>query len=407
MHDLTLEKKVHLIQAMNRSNILNLIRLEGPISKRAVAKRIQVSPTTVNSIVSDLMREGFVKEKGVGYSTGGRKPVLYTFDPDVNFVIAVSLSNSSIRIASLNLNGDIKEIKTHATEKRQGRAYIELFLNALTLFVEHLEDLSRCVGISIIAPGVVDAKRGVIKYNARLALFEVGIKKLVEETFGITTFLDNDTHSFVIAERYFGADAYRNLLYITVGEGVGSGILVNGEIYRGHSGSSGEIGHMAVVQGGAPCSCGNKGCLENYVSWPTIHSKIVSALLTQGVETSISAHIDGDFNSITPELFVEAVEEGDPLSMQLIEEMAEYLSVAIVNAVHLLNPEAVVLSGELVQGNETLLALVREKVSRRALPSVGANVGIHMTSLRGDIEMLGALSVLLQEEMHVGRYSRL
>jgi predicted NBD/HSP70 family sugar kinase len=394
-----------MIHAINRSNVLSLIRKDGPISKRKVAKQINVSPTTVNSVVQDLLVEGIVRVEGIGESSGGRKPVLYSFNPDVYTGIAVILHNSSFEIALLNMEGEVKCKQTFRTGKAEGKDYIEQLIKALSDFASNLESNDRCLGISVITPGLVDSSRGMIVYNAKLDLHHIPIKQQIEERTKLKTLVENDTNAFVIAERYFSKDFFCNVLYVSVGEGVGAGILLNGEIYRGFSGSSGEFGHMTVVPGGATCSCGNRGCLENYINWPSVHSKIVAAMLTRGTKTVFSPMVNEDVMKLRPYHFVKAIEEGDELALSIADDISDHLSVAIVSAVHLLNPQAVIVNGEIFKNNAYLLRLIQVKVRKHALPPVGSEIIIKQTSLNENVERLGAISLLLQEEFHFSHHT--
>ncbi|PFO09323.1 transcriptional regulator [Bacillus sp. AFS076308] len=388
-----------LMQELNRSIILDTIRKHGPISRSDIAKLINISPTTVTSAVNELIHEGVVREDGIGTSNGGRKPVLLRFDPNTRYVIGVSISNSFIKISEMNLEGSILRKEIHSTNYQQGEEIISLTLQIIEHFLQSKENLEGCEGVSIITPGIVDAGKGIVSYNTKLKLYDVPLKEMVEQQFGLPTYLDNDTNAFVLAENYFGSfGQYKDLVYITIGDGVGSGIMVNGKIIRGYKGSSGELGHTTIVKGGLKCECGNEGCLENYVNWPAIYSKIVTALMSRGKETIIKDLVGEDLNRITPEIFVRALNEGDSLCLQIMDEIVSHLSSGIINTIHLLNPEVIILSGEIVQENDLFVNLLKNYVSKQVIPILREEVNIQPTSLGADFEMLGAAAVILQEK---------
>ncbi|MCM3116522.1 ROK family transcriptional regulator [Neobacillus sp. MER 74] len=388
-----------LMQELNRSIILDTIRKHGPISRSDIAKLINISPTTVTSAVNELINEGVVREDGIGTSNGGRKPVLLRFDPNTKYIIGVSISNSFIKISEMNLEGNILRKEIHSTNYQQGEEIINLTLTIIQQFLHSMENLEDCEGISIITPGIVDARRGIISYNTKLKLYDIPLKKMVEQRFGLPTYLDNDTNAFVLAENYFGSfGQYKDLVYITIGDGVGSGIMLNGKIIRGYKGSAGELGHTSIVKGGQKCECGNEGCLENYVNWPAIYSKIVTALMSRGKETMIKDLVGEDLNRITPAVFVQALKEGDPLCLQILDEIVSHLASGIINTIHLLNPEVIILSGEIVQESDLFVDLLKSCVSKKVIPILKEEVNIQPTSLGAEFEMLGAAAIILQEK---------
>jgi predicted NBD/HSP70 family sugar kinase len=389
-----------LIQEINRSIILDIIRKQAPISRSEIAKRINISPTTVTSAVNELMNEGFVREDGIGVSNGGRKPVLLRFDPNSHFIIGVSITNSFIKIAEMNLEAEIRRKEIYSTNLLFGQSVIEHVLELIRQFLEKTENMNRCVGITIITPGIVDAKKGIISYNTKLDLRDVPLKQLVEQQFGLRTYLDNDTNAFVLAEKHFGPyGQFIDLLYITVGDGLGSGLMINGSIYRGHKGSSGELGHTTVDRGsGVRCECGNVGCLESYVSWPAIYSKILSAIMTRGQSTKIQELVPEDISQITPAIFIKALNMGDELCLKILEEVVSYLAAGVINYIHLFNPEVIILGGEIVQGNPIFLETIQQHVSKHVIPVLREDITIRPTTLGTEFEMLGAAAVLLQEK---------
>ena len=386
-----------LIQELNRSIILDTIRKKGPISRSQVAKELKISPTTVTSAVNDLIRNRMVVEDGVGHSSGGRKPVLLRFNPNQHSIIGISLTNSHIKIADMDLEGKILRKKVYSVNQLQGNEIILLLMDLMEQFVAENKRLEFCEGISIITPGIVDSNTGMICYNSKLRLYDVPLTEMVEAKFHLPTYLDNDVNAFALGEYYFGSFSnYKDIIYLTIGDGVGLGVMINGTVYRGFKGSSGEIGHTTVVPGGTKCECGNNGCLENYVNWPAIYSNIVSSILTKGRDTVIKQLINNDIRKITPEIFVEAINLNDKLSIEILDEIISYLSIAISNTIHLLNPELIIISGEVVQDNSLFITKIRKNLSKMVIPILKNELNIQSTSLGSDFDLLGAASVILQ-----------
>jgi predicted NBD/HSP70 family sugar kinase len=389
-----------LIQELNRSIILRTIRHYGPISRSEIAKKNKISPTTVTAAVKELIRQGLVYEDGVGVSTGGRKPVLVRFSSDSKFIIAVAITNSSIKIAEMNLEAKVRKQKIFPVYNLTGKLVIDYLLKSIGQFLEEYSDLTKCIGISIISPGIINVDKGIIYENTKLKLKNIPLKEMVEKQFKLKTWLENDANAIALAEKRFGAyRKFKNLIYITIGDGVGAGIIVNGSIFRGCRGGAGEVGHTSIDRNGIPCDCGNTGCLENYVSWPAICSKVLSSV-AQGKPTMMSESVKGDISRITPSIFSDALKKNDQLAKEIMKDTAAYLATGMVNLVNLLNPDIIILGGKVAYDNQFLLSQVKKLVFQKALNILTDKLEICPTSLEKDFRMIAAATIPLQEIFH-------
>jgi predicted NBD/HSP70 family sugar kinase len=389
-----------LIQELNRSIILRTIRHYGPISRSEIAKKNKISPTTVTAAVKELIRQGLVYEDGVGVSTGGRKPVLVRFSSDSKFIIVVAITNSSIKIAEMNLEAKVRRQKVFPVYNLTGKLVIDYLLKSIGQFLEEYSDLTKCIGISIISPGIINVDKGIIYENTKLKLKNIPLKEMVEKQFKLKTWLENDANAIALAEKRFGAyRKFKNLIYITIGDGVGAGIIVNGSIFRGCRGGAGEVGHTSIDRNGIPCDCGNTGCLENYVSWPAICSKVLSSV-AQGKPTMMSELVKGDISRITPSIFCDALKKNDQLAKEIMKDTAAYLATGMVNLVNLLNPDIIILGGKVAYDNQFLLSQVKKLVFQKALNILTDKLEICPTSLEKDFRMIAAATIPLQEIFH-------
>ena len=386
-----------LIQELNRSIILDTIRQYGPISRSEIAKRNKLSPTTVTSAVSDLIRDALVSEVGVGESNGGRKPILVQFSPDSRFLIGISISGSKLTIAQMNLEARIRKKEAYPIKLNQGDSVLAFLMDVIERFLSQAGSLDNCMGISIVTQGIVDSAKGVIRYNPKLRLRDAPVKEMVEQRFGVDTWVDNDTNAYLLAEKTLGHFRhYQNMLYVTIGDGLGASLLMDGAIYRGYKGGAGEFGHTTIDRAGMRCDCGNIGCLENYVSWPAIYSKLLSAL-AKGKASSIMALAHDDLNEINAKMFRQALAEKDALAVSILEETASYLAAGMVNLIHLFNPEVIILGGEIAFENGLLIEKVREYVCEYAHGILTEELEIRPNSLGEDVEVVGAAAILLQD----------
>ena len=394
-----------LIQELNRSIILKTIRHYGPISRSEIAKRNKISPTTVTAAVRRLLKQGLVCEDSVGTSSGGRKPILVRFSPESRFIVGVAITNSSIKIAETNLEAKARKQKVFPIYNLIGKSFITYLLKSIGQFLEEYSDLTKCIGISIVSPGIIDVDKGIIYENTKLKLKDIPLKEMVEKKFKLKTWLENDANAIALAEKQFGAyRKFKNLVYITIGDGVGAGIIVNGSIFRGCSGGTGEFGHTSIDRNGIYCDCGNRGCLENYVNWPAIYSK-VSSSIAQGKHTIMLELAKGDINRITPSIFRDALKKGDQLAKEIMEDTAAYLATGMVNLVNLLNPDIIILGGKVAYDNHFLLSRVKKLVFEQALTILTNKLEICPTSLAEDFRMIAAATIPLQEIFHFSVFS--
>jgi predicted NBD/HSP70 family sugar kinase len=389
-----------LIQELNRSIILNMIRRNGPISRSELAKRNKLSPSTVASAVNELLQAGLVCENGTGSSSGGRKPIMVSFSPNNHILVGIVVSNFGITIAEINMEATIRRSIKITPEEGSffGKIVIDIILDSLEKFLLDCV-LDKCVGISIIVPGIVDARHGIIHYNSKLKLENVPIKEEIESRFQIKTWIENDMNAIVLAEKKFGDfSKYQNLIYILVGGGVGAGVIINDSVLRGSRGGAGEFGHTSVDRTGIPCECGNRGCIENYISWPAIRSRIMERAKTDHSSATNNGWLrDLKAAEITPDDFLGAVEAGDHLANTIMENIVTYMGVGLVNLVNMFNPDIIILGGEMIGSKGILLGRLKEYIKRHALGFSTEGLQIYSSSLGENAPLVGAASVLLEE----------
>ena len=389
-----------LIQELNRSIILRTIRHHGPISRSEIAKRNKISPTTVTAAVRGLLQQGLVCEDSIGKSNGGRRPILIRFSPESRFIIGVAITNSSIKIAEMDLEAKVRKQKVLPIHNLMGELVIDYLLKSISQFLEKCSDLTKCIGISIVSPGIINVDKSIIYENTKLKLKNIPLKEMVEKRFKLKTWLENDANAIALAEKQFGAyKKFKNLVYITIGDGVGAGIIVNGSIFRGRNGGTGEFGHTSIDRNGIYCDCGNRGCLENYISWPVIYSNVLSSI-SQGKHTMMLELSKGDIDRVTPSIFLNALEKNDQLAKEIMEEVAGYLATGIVNLVNLLNPDIIILGGKVAYNNHFLLSQVKKLVFKQALTILTNKLEICSTSLGENFRMIAAATIPLQEIFH-------
>jgi glucokinase len=222
------------------------------------------------------------------------------------------------------------------------------------------------IGAGIGAPGPLDTRSGVVLLTPNLGWVNMPLRKRMMDGLKLRTALDNDANCAVLGEWWMGAArGTRHALGLTIGTGIGGGIIIDGRLYHGASDIAGEMGHMTIEANGRRCKCGNYGCIEAYASGPNIALRAVEAL-ESGSPSSLPGYVDGDLSRITAQTVYQAAQAGDELALEVVRDTAKYLGAAVGSLINIFNPEAVVIVGGVTLAGENLFEPLRREVSRRA-----------------------------------------
>lgn len=263
--------------------------------------------------------------------------------------------------------------------------------------------LSQLCGISIAAAGAIDAPGGVIALSPNLPGWrDIPLRDIIRERLGIKTWLVNDTNAAALAEHQLGAgQGIKNLIYLTVGTGIGGAVILGGRLYTGASGSAGEIGHMTIEANGLRCKCGNIGCLETLASGTAVAREAIRRV-SRGEGSSLTEIVAGKIGSITAEHVAMAARDGDCLARDVINKVATYLGVGLVNLVNIFNPEMIIIGGGLAKMGDLLLSPARQVVREKAFAVSAAAVCIVPTQLGDDAGILGAAIFAFGQGVRIG-----
>jgi predicted NBD/HSP70 family sugar kinase len=322
------------VRALNRRLLLRLLRERGPMSRTDLAELSGLSNGAITRIVADLIDEGYLWEQAVGDSTGGRRPVLLDLDTSARVVAGLKLMDDAILAVLVDTKGVVvthgrAALRSHRTDVvlSQAAALIDKLLARASRADEDL------TGIGLCMPGVVDWQTGFCKVSPYFGWRDVPVAKLLYELTNVPVAVDNDVNALAVAESLFGRGRrIRDFVVITMGRGVGAGLVHDGSVYRGHNGGAGEFGHIASEVGGRRCECGKRGCLEAYVSEP--------ALLAQLRE------MGGRYAELDIEGFLTLARSGDKNAKKLYDDTTMRLGSGIATLVNVLNPELIVVGGE-------------------------------------------------------------
>lgn len=378
----------------NTELVLKTIYDQNTISRADIARLTHLTRPTVSTIVSRLIDDQYVMEIGQGPSAGGKRPTLLQVDNDSHQLVCVDLGSAEFNGATVNLRGEIGERVSFAVNGHRQEAALQLVYELIDTLLS--KATAPVLGIGIGTPGLVNSVQGVIENAVNLEWSELPIRQLLAAHYQKPIYVVNDSHAAAFAEYTFGEPHdSQNLLVVKVGQGVGAGIVLNGQLYYGDGFGAGEIGHVVVVENGELCTCGNFGCLETVVSRPAIMQK--ARLLAAQHPTSALGQLAG----ISWEAVVATYHQGDPVVQGLVLEVGRYLGVALANLVGSLNIHHIVIVGRLAAFGEGLLTAVCQSVSQHALPSMARATHITFSSLQSDTVILGCAAIILKHELGI------
>jgi len=316
-------------------------------------------------------------------------------------VMAIDLGGTKIAAGIVSARCEILAREYCPTLADEGvEAVIERIVSAVGRLVSQQGmDLSQLCCISIAACGAIDSETGVVVLSPNLPGWcDIPLRSMVGERLGVKTLLINDANAAAWGEYHLGVGkGVNNLIYLTVGTGIGGAIIIDGRLYTGSSGSAGEIGHMTIDTNGVRCGCGNIGCLETLASGTAITREAV-AHVARGEASSLTDIVAGRLEDITAEKVAVAAKGGDPLALGIINKAATYLGMGMVNLVNIFNPEMIVVGGGVAKMGDLLLNPARGVVREKAFPVSAEAVSIVSSQLGSDAGILGAAIFALQQE---------
>lgn len=313
--------------------------------------------------------------------------------------IGIDVGGTNVKIALVDDNGKIIYSNSVPTYAKMGYEYtVNNIKQAIKdLMKETNTTPSDIEGIGFDFPGQVDCKTGVVKLAPNIpGWVNVPIAQMIEDEFHIPTRIDNDVRCAALGELKFGAGrGCENFICITVGTGIGSGIVINGKVVRGATNAAGELGHIKLQMNGGPiCGCGDTGCLEAFASGPAIVA-MAQEYIKGGKSTKFREMAAVEGGEITPYMVAKAAEEGDPVAKRIFEIVGEYIGIGLTSVINLLNPERVIIGGGVAESGELLLRPIRKTIKERAMVVAGNAVEIVPAQLGNSAGVIGA-SMLIE-----------
>ena len=397
-----------LSKKINREIVLKMLYSYKPISRVDIAGKTGLTTASITKIVNEFIKIGLVKEINKVKSNQGRRPVLLDIDKDSYLIVGISISSNKMVGVLTNLGAEIKK-KVVLNESFINNPKVSSLVISLIkkLITEPEIDKTKLLGVGLGVPGPINAKKGEIydKQINEAPPFNWKKVSLVEDIYKeirIPIFAENNENVAAIGEAWFGnGTAYKNMVFISFGAGVGGGIILKNRIYKGEDDIVGEIGHTTVESKGPKCECGNFGCLELYSKNENILSKYKE--LSLKYPSSKLAKL----NTKRIEDIYNYKDLSDPLFNGIMDYQASYLGIAAINLINILNPEVIIIGTNDIEdiNLDILVEKITKIIRKRAYPVVRNKIKIMPSKLKAEAGLVGSISLVLKEFFDLDEYS--
>ncbi|HMQ31669.1 MAG TPA: ROK family transcriptional regulator [Chloroflexaceae bacterium] len=370
-----------LIREINQALVLNAVRAGGALSRTEIAQRTGLSMPTISDITAELIESELLYEGATGVSTGGRKPVLLALNAQAGYAIGVKLTEELLTAVLTDLDATVV-----ARESAPVTGHTpEQIADALATVVRALVPAANgrpVFGVGVGMAGVIDRDRNLVRHATYFGWRNLPFGQLLEGRLDLPVIVDNDVNALTAAEQWFGSGrGVADFVVISIGRGVGLGMVLDGRLYRGSRGGAGEFGHTTVVPDGPLCACGKRGCLEALISDIAIAQRAATAL---GHEVAVHEAVDGALG-------------GDAALQSIFAAAGRTLGLAVANLVNVLNPAMVIISGEGVRAGELVTAPFRRALREHCFDGLDDDLAVVTEPWGDEAWARGAASLLLGE----------
>lgn len=381
-----------------KSEILKQLYLEKSVSCAELSVVFEKSLPIITKLIYELIEEGFVIEVGYAPSSGGRRPLMYAIKADAMYIMSIAMDQLATRIAIVDLNNspvaEIEMVELILNNNPQALdeliAYINGYIKRIEIDKEHI------LGIGIGMPGFVSVEEGM-NYSYLYAGGQNLIEYITDAT-GLPVYIDNDSGVIALAEQRFGvAKHQQEVMVINLGWGIGLGMIVNGNIFRGKNGFAGEFSHIPLFDDGVLCTCGKQGCLEAEASMLVVIEKAKEGI-KQGRASKLHSLIS-DPLKLMGDAFFEAANMGDQFVIELLSDAGYKIGKALSILIHIMNPQTIVLSGRGAKAGKILMAPIQQAINKYCIPRLANETELLISVLGFDAEIIGA-AVLVMENFN-------
>lgn len=371
------------------SDVLTYFIDHQQVSIPEIAKQMDFSVPTITKMIHKLINKNYIYSIGKQEQGEGRPPTLYTINPEVGYFIGIDIKHNYIRIGLIDFSGNIKKIENISYNIENTEESLDELCSLILKFIKDSQiNSTLIISIQINISGRVNPALGVS--HTMFSFLEDPISEVLEYKLGHPVTIENDTRSMLYGEIYKGGiKDETNVIYINLGWGLGSAIMINGQIVKGKSGFSGELGHFYAFENEILCHCGKRGCLETEVSGAALYRMCIEEI-RKGKQSILSDKVLNHIEDFKLEDIINAINKEDVLCIEFIEQIAIKLGKQIANLINLLNPELIIIGGALAKTGDYLLLPLKLTLKKYTLNVVNKDSRIILSNLKDEAGIIGA-----------------
>jgi len=378
------------VREVNLSSVLRLIHSEAPLSRARLASETGLNKSTISSLVEDLLDRKLIHETGISSTGTGRPAMSLEINPQAGNIIGVELGVDFIAIVLTDFVGRILLRKDMVADPAASQ---EKTLNqALQLIDEVIcfchDNGYPIFGLSFSIPGTVEINEGLLIFAPNLNWHNTPIRKIFSDRTGLKVFVENDANAAAIAEHLFGvAQKLNDFIFVFAGVGLGGGLFLNGQLYRGKGGYAGEIGHTSIIAEPfqLACRCGNLGCWETYASQESIVRRMQSRM------------DDKQNGALSVSSIKQAADDGDENAIESIAEAGTAMGIGLAGLINIFNPEKVIIGGPISVVGEYLLPSIQKSVNKYSMAEIASQTEVSLSEFGRDASLVGAAAIVVDD----------
>ena len=382
-------------QLSYRQEIIKQLYFRKSLSCADISYKIKRSLPLTTKMLNRLINEGYVVETGYAASTGGRRPHMYALKEDIMYTVSVAMDQFVTRIAIMDMqNRCMAPVAKYELVLTNNPSAVSVLADMINECIDKSGiDENKIIGIGIGMPGFIDVRKGI--NHTFLSAGKQSINEYISSKTGLPVFIDNDSRLVALAELNFGAlTNTNNAMVINIGWGVGLGLILKGELFRGENGFAGEFSHIPLFTNNKLCSCGKMGCLETEASLLAVIEQAIEGI-KEG-KLSLIKELPADHREEASVIIIEAAKRGDKFAVELLSDAGYNIGRGVAVLIHLLNPETIILSGRGSLAGKIWEAPIQQALNEHCIPILSTGTRIQISDLGHDAELIGAASLVME-----------